>query len=56
MLGSFSVRSFEEVVMSQYTQLSVPSETQLWVSWVIALLAIVALAAAVVVGLVLAFA
>jgi hypothetical protein len=42
--------------MSQYTQLPVPSETQLWVSWVLALVAIVALAGAVVVVLVLAFA
>ena len=42
--------------MSQYTQLPVPSETQLWVSWVIALVAIVAVVGAVVVGLVAAFA
>jgi hypothetical protein len=45
----------QEVVMSQYTQLSVPSETQLWVSWVIALAAIVGLVAATVVVLVLVF-
>ena len=42
--------------MSQYTQLPVPSETQLWVSWVLALVVLVALVGAVVVGLVLAFA
>ena len=42
--------------MSQYTQLPVPSETQLWVSWVVALVTLVALVAAVAVGLVLAFA
>ena len=42
--------------MSQYTQLRVPSETQLWVSWVIALVALVALVGAVVVALVVAFA
>jgi hypothetical protein len=42
--------------MSQYTQLPVPSETQLWVSWVIALVALAALAGAVVIGLVVAFA
>jgi len=42
--------------MSQYTQLPVPSETQLWVSWVLALVAIVALMGAAVVALVLAFA
>ena len=42
--------------MSQYTQLPVPSETQLWVSWVVALVVLVTLVGAVVVGLVLAFA
>jgi len=42
--------------MSQVTQLPVASETQLWVSWVLALVAIVAVAGAVVVGLVVAFA
>jgi len=42
--------------MSQYSQLPVPSETQLWVSWVIALVVLVGLVGAVVVGLVLAFA
>ena len=42
--------------MSQYTQLPVPSETQLWVSWVVALVVLVALVGAVVVALVLAFA
>ncbi len=41
--------------MSQITQLSVPSETQLWVSWVLALVAVVGVIAAVVVALVLAF-
>ncbi len=41
--------------MSQYTQLPVPSETQLWVSWVIGLVTLGALVAAIVVGLVLAF-
>ena len=39
--------------MSQYTQLPVPSETQLWVTWVIALVAIFGLVAATVVVLVL---
>ena len=38
--------------MSQFTVLSVPSETQLWVSWVLALIAVVALAAIVVAGVV----
>jgi hypothetical protein len=42
--------------MSQFTQLPVPSETQLWVSWVLALAAIVGLVAAAVVVLALAFA
>jgi hypothetical protein len=42
--------------MSQFTQLPVPTETQLWVSWVLALAAIVGLAATAVVVLVLAFA
>ena len=42
--------------MSQITQLSVPSETQLRVSWVLALVAVVGVVAAVVVALVLAFA
>ena len=42
--------------MSQYTQLPVVSETQLWVSWVIALVTLVAVVGAVVVALVLAFA
>ena len=42
--------------MSQYTQLPVPTETQLWVSWVIALVALVAFVGAVVAGLVVAFA
>jgi len=42
--------------MSQITQLPVVSETQLWVSWVLALVAIVAFVGAVVVGLVVAFA
>jgi hypothetical protein len=42
--------------MSQFTQLPVPSETQLWVSWVLALAAIVGLVATAVVVLVLAFA
>ncbi len=41
--------------MSQYTLLPVPSETQLWVSWVIAIAAIVGLVAATVVVLVLVF-
>ena len=56
MLGSFPFPPAEEAVMSQYTQLRVPSETQLWVSWVIALVALAALIGAAVVGLVLAFA
>jgi hypothetical protein len=47
--------SVQEVVMSQYTQHSVPYETQLWVSWVIAIAAIVGLVAATVVVLVLVF-
>jgi len=55
MLRSFSVPVCKEVVMSQYTQLPVVSETQLWVSWVIALAAIVGLVAATVVVLVLLF-
>lgn len=38
--------------MSQLTQLPVPSETQLWVSWVLALVAVVALFALAVAGLV----
>lgn len=38
--------------MSQFQQLPVPSETQLWVSWVLALVAVVALAVAVVTGVV----
>ena len=38
--------------MSQYTQLPVPSETQLWISWVLALIAVVALAAIFVTGVV----
>ncbi len=42
--------------MSQYTQLPVPSETQPCVSWVLAVVTIVALIGAVVVVLVLAFA
>ena len=42
--------------MSHPTQLRVPTETQLWVSWVLALTTIVALVTAVVVALVLAFA
>ncbi len=42
--------------MAQFTQLPVASETQLWVSWVLALAAIVGLVAAAVVALVLAFA
>ena len=41
--------------MSQYTQLRVPSETQLWVSWVLALAALVGLVAMAVVALALAF-
>ena len=36
--------------MSQLQHLPVPSETQLWVSWVIALIAVVALAATLVTG------
>ena len=42
--------------MSQISQLPVVSETQLWVSWVVALVTLVGLVAAVVVALVLAFA
>jgi hypothetical protein len=42
--------------MSQYTQLRAPSETQLWVSWVLAPAAIVGLVATAVVALVVAFA
>jgi hypothetical protein len=42
--------------MSQYTQLPAVSETQLWVSWVVALVTLAALVGAVVVVLVLAFA
>jgi hypothetical protein len=42
----------QEAVMSQFQQLPVPSETQLWVSWVLALVAVVALAVAVVTGVV----
>jgi len=38
--------------MSQYTQLPVASETQLWVSWVLALVAVVALAVMLVAGVV----
>jgi len=38
--------------MSQLTQLRVPSETQLWVSWVLALVAVVALAVMLVAGVV----
>ena len=41
--------------MSQYAQLPVASETQLWVSWVIALATIVGLFAATVLVLVLVF-
>jgi len=41
--------------MSQYTPLRVPSETELWVSWVIALAAVVGSVAALIVALVLAF-
>ena len=41
--------------MSQPSQLPVPSETQLWVSWVLALVTLVALVGAVV-ALVLALA
>ncbi len=42
--------------MSQVTQLPIPSETRIWVSWVIGLATLVALIAALVVVLVLAFA
>jgi hypothetical protein len=41
--------------MSQFSPLAVPSETQLWVSWVIALVTIVTLVATAVVVLVLTF-
>jgi hypothetical protein len=55
MLSSLPSRVRQEAVMSQYSQLRVPSETQLWVSWVLALAAIVSLVATAVVALVLAF-
>jgi hypothetical protein len=51
-----STVSSEKAVMSQPSQLPVPSETQLWVSWVLALVTLVALVGAVVVALVLALA
>jgi len=38
--------------MSQLHQLPVPSETQLWVSWVLALIAVVALAVTFITGVV----
>jgi hypothetical protein len=38
--------------MSQFNVLPVPSETQLWVSWVLALIAVVALAVTLVTGVV----
>lgn len=38
--------------MSQFQHLPVPSETQLWVSWVLALIAVVALVVTVVAGVV----
>lgn len=38
--------------MSQFQQLPVPSETQLWVSWVLALIAVVALTVTVITGVV----
>jgi hypothetical protein len=38
--------------MSQFSVLAVPSETQLWVSWVLALIAVVALAVTLVSGVV----
>jgi hypothetical protein len=56
MLSLSSAPFAEEAAMSQITQLPVPSETQLWVTWVIALVTLVALVGAVVVGLVLVFA
>ena len=39
--------------MSQYNQLRAPSETQLWVSWVLALIAVVALAVMLITGVVI---
>jgi hypothetical protein len=53
LMSSTSPALRQEAVMSQFQHLPVPSETQLWVSWVLALVAVVALAVTVITGVVL---
>jgi hypothetical protein len=50
MLNALPAALHQEAAMSQFNVLPVPSETRLWVSWVLALISVVALAVTFVAG------